>query len=96
MRGPLFRALHALAVHDAGGRARLTVNLLAAFHVERVGHLLQRAIPAPPAEIAVHRAARGQVLRDVAPLAAGAQHIHHAVDHLAHADGALATVAPMG
>src|SRR5947209_6346815 len=52
--------------------------------------LLQRAVPAPQAEIAVHRAARRQVLRDVAPLAAGAQHIHHAVDDLAHVDGALA------
>ena len=35
-------------------------------------------------EIVVHRAARRKVLRDVPPLAAGAQHIHHAVDHLAH------------
>ena len=56
-------------------------------------HLLQRAVPAPQAEIAVHRAARWQVLRDVAPLAAGAQHIHHAVDHFAHVDGTLAAAA---
>src|SRR3954451_3367519 len=49
--------------------------------------------PAPLAEIAVHRATRGQVLRDVAPLAAGAQHIHYPVDHLTHVGGALATAA---
>ena len=53
--------------------------------------LLQRAVPAPQAEVAVHRAARWQVLWNVAPLAAGAQHTHHAVDHFAHVDGTLAT-----
>ena len=51
---------------------------------------LQRAIPAPLAEIAIHRAARWQVLWDVAPLAAGAQHIHQAIHHLAHDHRALA------
>ena len=55
--------------------------------------LLQRAVPAPQAKISVHRAARWQVLRDVAPLAAGAQDIHHTVDHLAHVDGTLAAAA---
>src|SRR5262249_40886081 len=42
------------------------------------------------AEIAVDRAARRQVFRNVAPLASGAQHIHHAVNYLAHVDSALA------
>ena len=50
---------------------------------------VQRTIPVPQAEVAIDRAARGQVLADVAPLAAGAQHIHEAVDHLAHLHRAL-------
>jgi len=87
---PLFGALYALAVDDAGGRARLARGLLAASHIERMMDVLQRSVPVPAAEIAVDRAARRQVLRDVAPLTAGAQHIHHAVDHLAHVDSSLA------
>ena len=55
--------------------------------------VLQRSVPGPQAEIAVDRAARRQILRHVAPLTAGAQHIHHAVDHFAHVDGALAATA---
>src|SRR5262249_39288461 len=80
------------SVHDPPERARagLARRLLTAFHIERVMDVLQRSVPAPQAEIAVDRAARRQVLRDVAPLAAGAQHIHHAVDHLTHVDGAPA------
>jgi hypothetical protein len=56
-------------------------------------HLLQRAVPAPQTEIAVHGAARRQVLRDVAPLAAGAQHVHHTVDHFAQVHSAFAAAA---
>jgi len=39
---------------------------------------LRRAVAAPRTEIVVHRAARRQIPRDVAPLAAGAQDMHHA------------------
>src|SRR6476646_14240 len=88
-----FCALHALAVHDTGGWTGFTLGLLTAFHIESVMHLPQRAVPAPLTEVAVHRTARWQVLGDVAPLAAGAQHIHHAVDHLAHVNRALAATA---
>src|SRR5690242_3823100 len=88
---PLFGAFHALAIHDAGGWAGLATSLFPAFHIQRVMHLLQCAIPAPQAEIAVHRAARRQVLRDVTPLTASAEHIHHAVDHFAHVDSTFTT-----
>src|ERR1700739_5063994 len=37
----------------------------------------------------MYRAAGGQVLRDRAPLAAGAEDVHQAVDHLAKIDRAL-------
>jgi hypothetical protein len=53
-------------------------------------HLLQRAVPTSQAEIAIHRAAWWRVFGDVAPLTAGAQHIHYTVDHFAHVDGTLA------
>src|SRR5262249_35076930 len=72
-----------------GARTGLTLGLFAAFHIERVMHLLQRAVPALPAEIAVHRATRRQILRDVAPLTAGAQDIHHPVENFALAAAAL-------
>src|SRR5580692_603340 len=55
--------------------------------------LLQRAVPAPQTEVAVHRTAWRQIFGDITPLAAGAQHIHHAVDDLAHVHRALAAAA---
>ena len=93
MQPPFFRALHALAVDDAGGGAGLTFGLLAAFDVERVVDLLQRAVVAPQTKVFVHRAARRQILRDVAPLAPGAQDIHDAVHHIAHIDAPFAAAA---
>ena len=47
---------------------------------------IERAVPAPQIEIIVQRRARRQVRRNRAPLTAGAQNIHQAVDHLAHHD----------
>ena len=85
MQAPSFRAFHALAVDDTGSRAGLSLGLLATFYVERVVNLLPRAGVAPQTEVVVHRAARWQVLWDVAPLPSGAQDVHHAVDHLAPA-----------
>jgi hypothetical protein len=38
----------------------------------------------------MHRAARRQVFGQIAPLAAGAQDVHHPVDHLAQVDPPLA------
>ncbi len=53
--------------------------------------LLQCAVPAPQAEIAIHRATRWQVFGNVAPRRCS--DIHHAIDHLAHVHRALATAA---
>ena len=44
--------------------------------------LLQRPIPRPQLKVAVHRALRRKVLRQVPPLAAGFQHVQQTVDHL--------------
>jgi hypothetical protein len=68
----------------------LAFGLLTAFDVERVMDVLQRAVVVPQTEIVVHRAARGQVFRNLAPLASSAQDAHHAVHHLAHVDASFA------
>ena len=80
MQAPFFRALDALAVDDRGGRARLASGGFATLHIERVVDAIERAIPTPAIEVVVKRRTRRQVLRDGAPLAAGAQHVHQAVD----------------
>ena len=51
---------------------------------------LQRAVPVPQHEIVVHRGLGRQVLGQRAPLAAGAEQVHHAVDHLADIDAPFA------
>ena len=81
---PLFRALHALAVDHAGGRAGLPPRCLPALHIQRVMNPFDRAVIIPSRQIVVHCALRRQVLGQIAPLAARAQHIHHAVHHLPH------------
>src|SRR3954466_14395030 len=93
MQAPSFSTLDALAIDYAGGGRDLAPGLLTALDVECVVDPIQRAVAAPLAEIAVHRAARWQLLRDVAPLVTGAQHIHQAVHHLAHDHRALAAAA---
>ena len=72
--GPLFRAFHALAIDDAGSGTSLGFVLLAAFDVERVMDFLQRAVVAPAGEVLMHRAARRQVFRNIAPLTSALQH----------------------
>src|SRR6185312_11074828 len=90
---PFFRALDALAVDDRGGWACFSSGLLSTFHVKSMVDTIQRAVVVPKREVAIHRAARGQILRDRAPLAARAQHVHQAVDHVADAHRSLATPA---
>ena len=51
---------------------------------------IQRAIPVPQAEVIMHGASGRQVLGKVAPLAAGTQNIHHAIDHRADTDAPFA------
>src|SRR5271157_1673031 len=85
----LFGAFDALGIDDRCGRTGLTRGSLAAFDAEGVLDAVQRSIPAPAIEIVVYCAARGQILGDCAPLAAGAEDVHQAVDHLAQVDRAL-------
>ena len=51
---------------------------------------IQRAVPVPQAEVIMHGASGRQILGQRAPLAAGAQNVHHAVDHLADSDAPFA------
>jgi len=53
----------------------------------------ERSVPIPKIEIAMHRAARRQVLGKSSPLAAGGKDIHHAVHDFAHDDRSLAAAA---
>ena len=94
MQTPLFGALDALAIDDAGGGTGFSVRLLAAFGVERVMNAIQRAIAVPPDEVVVDRAAGWKIFRKVAPLAAGAQDIHDPIHHRAQICSPLAAAAP--
>jgi len=51
---------------------------------------VERAVPVPQAQVVMHGAARRQVFGQIAPLATGAQDVHHPVDHLAQVDPPLA------
>lgn len=55
---------------------------------------LQRSLPGPQVQIAVHRAARRQVLGQMPPLAARLQHVQHAVQHRPKIDAAVPPTAP--
>src|SRR5271157_5184011 len=79
-----FRAFHALAVDDGGGGAGLAFGLLATLFVERVMDAIQHAINAPVAKVTIDGAARRQILGKIAPLASGAQHVHHGAERLSH------------
>src|SRR5215471_129116 len=96
MLGPLFSALHALAVDDASGGAGLTLRFLAAFDVQCMMDPIQRAVAMPPRKIVMQRAARRKVFWDVPPLAAGAQDVHHAVHDGPHVDPPLTAAASRG
>ena len=91
MQAPFFGALHASTIDDGGGGARFSFRLVVAFNVKRVMNAIQHAIALPPNEIVVHRAARRKILRKVAPLATGAQNIHHRVHDRTHVGPPLAT-----
>ena len=93
MRAPLFRALDALAVDDRGGRACFARGGFPALDGERLVDALERAVPTPKVEVIVEGRARRQILRDGAPLAAGAENVHEAVDNLAYVDVALVAAA---
>ena len=79
----------ALAVDDRRRRARLSPFLLAQRHAESVVDPLQRPVPRPQLEIAVHRALRREILRQVSPRTPRFQHGQQPVDHLTHVHRAL-------
>jgi len=94
IEAPFFRASHALAVDDGGGRAGLAFGLLATLFVERVMDAIQRAIDAPIAEITIDGAAQRKILGKITPLASRAQHVHDGVERLSHVCFASAASAP--
>src|SRR5260370_1430800 len=71
-----FRAFHALAVDDGGGRTGFPLRSFATLLIERVVDSLQCAVICPQIEIVVDRAFRRQVFRDRAPLTPGPAHVH--------------------
>ncbi len=54
---------------------------------------VERAVPAPQAEIVIQRRARRQIFRDGPPLAAGAQDVHQPIDNLAKVHRTLVAAA---
>src|SRR3954468_11508865 len=90
---PFFCALDALAINDRSARAGVPPRQLPACHIERVVNAPERAVVVPSVEVVVQGAARRQVLGDRGPLAARAQDIHEAVDHLAQVDPPLVAAA---
>ena len=87
MRRPLFLPpLTLRLIDEGGGRACFARRGFPALRVERLVNSLKRSVPTPKIEVIVERRARRQVLRDGAPLAAGAEDVHEAVDDLAHLD----------
>ncbi len=95
MQAPLFGAFHALAVDDAGCGTGFAPPFFTTLDVQLMIDAVQRAVPVPEAEVIMHGASGRQVFRQRTPLAAGAQYVHHGVEHLAHVDAPLAA-APLG
>src|SRR5476651_971473 len=88
---PFFRAFHALAVDYCGGWTGFPLRSFATLLIERIMDSFQCAVICPQIEVVVDRASRRQVFRDRAPLTAGRENIHEAVNHLPHDHRALAT-----
>lgn len=81
-RGPLFRRLDALGVHDRRRGAGLAPFALAQHHDEAVAHVLPHARGQEGPEIAVHRLPRRERRgRQVPPLAARAHDVEQGVQH---------------
>jgi len=62
MQTPLSRALDALAVNNGCRWAGVPPDLISALHIQRMVDALQGAVPLPKVEVAVHGAARDQIL----------------------------------
>ncbi len=87
------RRFGALAVENGGRRAGLAAFVLAQGDIEGIVNALQRAVPGPQPEIAVHRALARKVLGQMAPRAAVLQHIKQPANHRTDVDLARTTAA---
>ena len=96
MQAPFFRALHALAVDDAGRRTGLALDPLTALHTERAMNAIEHAMVGPKIEVIIQCAILWQVLGHVAPLAARAEDVEQATYDLAHIDRVFASAALRG
>ncbi len=76
-------ALGALAVDDGGGRLRVPPLARPVLRPQPVVDALKRPIARPRAEVIVDGAPGGEVAREPAPRAAGAQAVQQGVDHAA-------------
>jgi hypothetical protein len=77
------RALDRLGVHDPGRDHRVATVSVAQLLTQRVVDAVHGAVVAPALEIPVHRLPRRQVVGQLPPRAAGAQHVEDRVDDLA-------------
>ena len=81
MKPPFFGAFDALAVDDTKARRRVSTCEFSGHRVEGVVHAREHAIAVPADEVVVHDALGGKILRQLAPLAPGRQHIEDRVQH---------------
>ena len=77
------RGLDRLAVEDGCGRGGLLTGLAADGRVQRVVKTQPQAIATPAREVGGHRAPRGKVVRQLAPLTSGAFQIEEGVENTA-------------
>src|SRR6516165_4301547 len=83
--GPPFSALFTLwlsMIAAVGQASRSAFSRHATY--KRVMNAIEHTIALPPDKIAVHRAVRRKVLRQIAPLATGTQDIHHPIHDRPH------------
>ena len=81
MKPPFFGAFDALAVDDTKARRRVSTCEFSGHRVEGVVHAREHAIAVPADEVVVHDALGGKILRQLAPLAPGRQHVEDRVQH---------------
>ena len=74
--------LDRLAVDHPGTRAGLAAGRLAHRHQQEVVDRLPASVVTPSIEVALHRAAGRELLRQHAPLATGLRDVEDCVDHV--------------
>ena len=78
-----------MAVDDRHSRAGLSIRILPTRDVERMMEAIQRPIVRPTTKVVIHGAFRRQNLGEGAPLASGAEDVHHTIDDLPDVHGPL-------